>query len=269
MARLVRKIQAFDELFLMTTAVEGSLAALGWSCALLFLIQMMLALVLNQILFDEYLKDDTTSEAERRLVYEYFGTFTRAMLSMFELTLANFPPICRLLGERVSEWFVAFCLFHKLTVGFAVVGIINGVFMQETFKVAAMDDVNMVRQKTRQVDQHKSKMFKLFKEADKSGDGLVDYDEFQDVMGDPGIQIWLASMDMEAEDVGELFQLIDHNNDARLSPEELFAGIARLKGNARSLDINLMRRDLRKLIPPRSPPEWSPRGDDGTKVGVF
>ena len=27
------------------------------------------------------------------------------------------------------------CLIHKLTMGFAVVGVINGVLMQETFKV--------------------------------------------------------------------------------------------------------------------------------------
>lgn len=31
------------------------------------------------------------------------------------------------------------CLIHKLTMGFAVVGVINGVLMQETFKVGHGD----------------------------------------------------------------------------------------------------------------------------------
>ena len=36
---------------------------------------------------------------------------------------------------------------YKLVVGFAAVGIINAVFIQETFKVAASDDTVMMRQK--------------------------------------------------------------------------------------------------------------------------
>ena len=36
---------------------------------------------------------------------------------------------------------------YKLVIGFAAVGIINAVFMQETFKVAASDDKLMMRQK--------------------------------------------------------------------------------------------------------------------------
>lgn len=33
-----------------------------------------------------------------------------------------------------EEFWMPVCLFHKLTMGFAVVGVINGVLMQETFK---------------------------------------------------------------------------------------------------------------------------------------
>ena len=102
--------------------------------------------------------------------------------SLFELTLANWPPVCRLLveeaggvafrkgalgdrsgivaGQRncsflefrkspnnpprnfskcarqlsrdmseVSEWWLVACLLHKLTMGFAVIGVINAVLM--------------------------------------------------------------------------------------------------------------------------------------------
>lgn len=40
------------------------------------------------------------------LVYTYFGTFSRSLLTMFEITLANWPPVCRALTENVTEpWF--------------------------------------------------------------------------------------------------------------------------------------------------------------------
>merc|ERR1711865_467181 len=81
----------------------------------------------------------------RRELYKYFGSFSRCLLSMFELTLANWPPVTRLLQEEVSEWFMPICLIHKLTIGFAVVGVINGVILQETFKVASTDGMIMMR----------------------------------------------------------------------------------------------------------------------------
>eukprot|EP00971_Amphidinium_carterae_P219129 4349964-Amphidinium_carterae.2 len=56
-----------------------------------------------QILVETYLKEEDKPIEERLEVYLYFGTFSRALLSMFELTMANWPPICRLLMENVSE----------------------------------------------------------------------------------------------------------------------------------------------------------------------
>lgn len=46
-----------------------------------------------------------------------------------------------------KEYYAIFSVAYKLIIGFAAVGIINAVFMQETFKVAASDDKLMMRQK--------------------------------------------------------------------------------------------------------------------------
>ncbi|CAE7232127.1 Scn11a, partial [Symbiodinium pilosum] len=64
----------------------------------------------------------------------------------------------------VSEWWILPCLLHKLTVGFAVIGVINAVLMQETFKVAYLDDTVMVREKMRAMRAHVAKMSELFHE---------------------------------------------------------------------------------------------------------
>merc|ERR1711920_581677 len=90
--RLVKTIQSFDSLYLMTTALAGSLQVLTWACVLLILVQAGISLFLNQML-ENYFNNDSKPESERREVYEYCGTFSRTMLSMFELTLANWPPV--------------------------------------------------------------------------------------------------------------------------------------------------------------------------------
>jgi len=246
--RLVRLIKTFDSLYLMTTALKGSALILTWACVLLLVLQILLALLLNQILYTVYFPSEDYPLAERLELFEYFGTFTRSMLSMFEITLGNWPPVCRLLSEKVSEWFMLLCVLHKLVIGFAVVGVINGVFIQETFKVASSDNQIMMRQKERSSNLHEMKMRQLFLEADNDQDGLVSREEWRALVSHPAVQLWLGSMDLDAADGDGLYDLIlDADKDGDLTMDELIRGVARLKGQARSYDLQMLLRQVNFL----------------------
>jgi len=159
------------------------------------------------------------------------------MLSMFEITLGNWPPIARLLCEEVSEWFTLLCLVHKLTLGFAVLGVINGVILQETFKVAQTDDIIMLRHKKKATQAMKAKMDKLFQAMDSDNDGKVTEMEFLQMCEYPDVKIWLSSLDIETDDLPTLFQLCDINHNGNLSLEEVVTRLPRIKGSARSIDV--------------------------------
>eukprot|EP00434_Breviolum_minutum_P006944 symbB.v1.2.006130.t1/scaffold365.1/size219215/5 len=135
---------------------------------------------------------------------------------------------------------MVFCIMHKLTVGFAVIGVINGVLMQETFKVAQADDLVMLRTRQKAVATHVDKMRQFFEEADTSRDGRIDFEEFQAIMQNKEVKIWLSAMELDVRDVRQLFDLLDRtgDSDGTLSAEELVMGIAKLRGPARSIDIN-------------------------------
>lgn len=252
--RLVRRIQEFDALFLMTTAIRSSVTVLGWTMALLFICQLLFALVVQQILFGFYFDPNAANQEAQLRVYEYFGTFTRSLLSLFELTLANWPPVCRLLVEEVSEWWLLMCLLHKLTMGFAVIGVINAVLMQETFKVAYLDDTVMVREKMRTMRAHVAKMSELFHEADTSGDGKLDFEEFKQILKKHEVKVWLSAMELDVSNVKELFTMLDTGGDGRLSADELVQGVSRLRGSGRAQDVRKilemseqMKHDLHEL----------------------
>merc|ERR1712093_28226 len=101
------------------------------------------------------------------------------MLSMFELSLANFPPIVWVLSEKITSWLIFFCLVHKLTVGFAVIGVINSVFIQETFKVANQDNYILKRQRERSDANFAEKMKLLFHhKADDATATVLSLSEF-------------------------------------------------------------------------------------------
>jgi len=233
--RLVKTIQGFDALYIMTTAMLGSTVCLFWSFMLLMTVQVMIAFFLNESL-EIYFTDPSKPISEKLEVFEYFGTTARVMLTMFELTLANWPVAARILQENVTEYYSIFSVAYKLIVGFAAVGIINGVFMQETFKVAASDDKLMMRQKERDRSLHTRKMKTLFEAADESGDGFIDRSEFVEIMTIPEVRTWLAAQELPVNDPHILFNLLD-DGDAELTAEELVKGVERLKGTAKGIDL--------------------------------
>jgi len=248
--RLVKTIEAFDSLYVMTTAIRGSSSILVWAIVLLVIVQMMIALLLQHIL-ESYVEDTSVSEDQRLLVFKYYGTFARTMLTMFEITLGNWMPPCRALVENVSEWFMLFSLVHKLVIGFSVVSVITGVFIQETFKVATTDDTIMMIQKERASLVHRRKMEALFRLADISSDGFVETGGFAAVISAPWVRRWLSAMDLEA-DAGVLLRLVgDKVQDGRISAAELLECLTRLKGSARSVDLLALsheQREHRRLI---------------------
>jgi len=229
----------------MTTAIKGSLGALMFSSMLLITILTLFAMVLTNVLRAAYLGENSPLEPEKQQeLFRYFGTYSRSMLSMFELALANWPTVTRFMVEELHECFGPICVVWKLSIGFAVVGVINGVFIRETFSVAESDEFIMIRSRMRQVLQHKDRMRRLFQLADRDKDGVLGHEEFRRVFEKPAIKAWLEAMDLRCDDADTLFALIAGSMDGVISEEELIRGIAQLKGPARNVDLLTLVRGL-------------------------
>eukprot|EP00439_Symbiodinium_sp_Y106_P079711 s768_g18.t1 len=209
LVRLIRKVKGFDSLYIMVTSIKASFSALLWM-----------------------------------EVFAYYGTFTRCSLTLLELTLANWVPASRILTEYVSEYYTIFVLAFQASMGFSVVKVIMGVFLQNTFAVAANDDVIMMNAKDRALQTHKQKMklgyhdsilvAVLFEAADDNGDGRLDRQEFQDILEDPIVARWLSAMGFDTSDI---FDLLCANDAGDLSAEEMIHGVEKLSGPASSLNM--------------------------------
>merc|ERR1719223_1439003 len=151
---------------------------------------LMLCALVIQAVCESYLDRETAKDG-RELVFMYYGTFSRSFLTMFELTMGNWMPPCRALVENVSEWFMFFFILHKLIIGFSVLAVVNGVFMQETFKTANSDDHIMLLHRERATRIHTKKMNALFDHLDIDGDGQISLDEFKCVVDDIAVRRWL------------------------------------------------------------------------------
>jgi hypothetical protein len=235
--KVIKHLKGFDSLHLLVATLQGSVHILFWSCVLLVCIQFLISFAMFFVLSDLYLDNDAYDMEGRVKVFEYFGTFSRTVLTMFELSLANWPPVCRLLTEHISEWFMLFFIAYKLTMGFAVINVVNGVFMQETFKVASSDDSIIIRQKQRDVELYSRKIEKLFLAADADHKGIINFEEFLHVVEDKEISLWMSSLDLPVRDPKTLFELLDENKTGFLATDGFIRGVLRLRGGAKTFDI--------------------------------
>lgn len=71
--------------------------------------------------------------------------------------------------------------------------------------------------------------------------------EWMELLADPRVKLWLASMELDASDAFNLFTLIDNSHDGQLSLDELTTGVAKLKGSARSIDLLTLMREHSEL----------------------
>ncbi len=79
-------------------SIVSSVGALGWSMALLAIIQIIASIFMAQVLAD-FMLDDAQPLEPRVFVFKHFGSWTNAMLTMFEITLA--PGAWGHIGRRL------------------------------------------------------------------------------------------------------------------------------------------------------------------------
>lgn len=246
LVRLVRVVRGFDSLIVMTTALQESANGLFWVAVIMLVVELMFALLLNQVLVT-MVSQTSYSKQEEKVLFEYFGTFPRSMLTMFQVTLGTWVPVARILQEVVGPVMNTFTILHKVTIGFACIGVINGVFMQETLRVAQSDDVIMMRDVARRDRLHADKMKAFFDLADQSGDTMISRKKWKDVMASPSTKQWFAAQGLSIRDPDEVFTLLDADRSETMTIDELIVGVAKLHGPARSLDLAILAEQQRQL----------------------
>ncbi|CAE7346178.1 SCN11A [Symbiodinium natans] len=213
--RVVSMTSVLASLQLLVKCLGSSRDMLFWSFCLLTFVQCVAGMILSTLTID-FIKDESKSADVRSAVFLYYGTFSRTTLSMFEILFANWSPCCRILVENVSEWFSVFFLLYRCVLGFAILNVVNSVFVQQTMKTASSDEELAFKQKQRDADLYTKKVRKLFQTMDSSGDGAINLEEFAKLVQSPKLRFWMSQLELEYHDLLSLFEFLD-NGDGQIT----------------------------------------------------
>jgi len=249
--KVIRILKIFSKLRVLISTVASSALALFWSMFLLLLLIFISSIFLCQLLQPSLLESvetGTMPEAERAFIYEYYGTPPRAFLTMFEVTIGGegmsfFRPIIKYVHWSYSFFFGGYVSI----VVFAIICIIQALFLKDTLDMAANDAEMMVQEQLQNKKRYSQLLGQLFVAADTSGDGLVTLEEFENVINNPKVHTFLQVLELDISEVKSLFYMLD-NGDGSISYQEFINGVMRLKGQARSMDVIAVMTDCRKII---------------------
>jgi Ca2+-binding EF-hand superfamily protein len=137
---------------------------------------------------------------------------------------------------------------YRCIAGFAVLNVINAVFIQQTLKMAQQDHDIMLEQKDRAATQYRKELLMMFKKLDISGDGYVSFDELQySIEVEPTMQSWMAALEIGTDDLEALFKLFDVNGDGYIAYDECVAAASKVKGAAKSVDMVTMMAQVKQM----------------------
>merc|ERR1712060_68056 len=146
--------------------IVASVLALFWSMLIMFIFQLMTAILLCQTLRDFIV--DPTAEMEMRLwANQHYGDGLKALYTVFELTFSGcWPNYARPVIERV----------HPLYVIFAMTRIVSAMFLKETLQQASHAAEMMVKEKAHDTKVIMANLRALFMAADTNRDGQLTQD---------------------------------------------------------------------------------------------
>merc|ERR1712217_833739 len=111
-------------------------------------------------------------------------------------------------------------VLYITSVVFASFRIITALFLKDAMTVAANDPEMMVKERLAQRESYLHKLLDFFEAADTNGDGRVSVQEFHEILQNERIKVWLSTLEIDATEAQELFDLLVTDGQGSLSENE-------------------------------------------------
>jgi len=206
------------------------------------LLMYVFSLIITQAVTENMqnkLASEYVSPANQKALKLYYGGIFQSMFSMFEALFGgqDWDVLVRPLMEEISPLMALVFLFY---IGFGVLAMMNvvtGVFVENVLECTKKSKdiilINNVRE--------------LFANIDGGLHGFMSWEVFASKVETDEMQEAFKAINIDASEAQGLFNLLDLDGSRKVNAQEFLAGILRLRGPAKALDLAVLMREIKHI----------------------
>jgi len=239
--RLSRVMKLLPSLRIILLSILDSMIALLW-CFLFVGFMMYIFAVLVLYGVSEHFRQDTYLDQKMEAeLQQWWGGIYRSIVTLFMsisggCDWADAVSPLRSLGVTYELLF----LLYIFLMSFGVLNILMGAFVATAQQIAASDPDTAAKYAHTQVESYIHRIKGFFKQADVDHTGTLSWNEFRRQLLKPKVQRYFRALDLDVSQAHVLFDLLDTDGSGSVSVAEFVDGCVRLRGQARSIDMNRM-----------------------------
>jgi len=235
--RLVGTVRMAEDLQLLINCLLLSLKQFLWSVLLLLLAIYVMAVYVTQAASAYRMEQPTGTYAEQ--ITRWWGSMPQSILSLFQGITGgiDWHQIAEPLMKGISPWFGLLFVFFMAFCILALLNVITGTFV-ETMSQQAKD----LHLRGRIIQARR-----LFREIDTDASGFISPDEILEHTSNPAVQEFFETIDVHPSEAKNLLEVIDLDGNGKINFEEFLEGSLRLNGAAKSSDLVLLAREVKRF----------------------
>merc|ERR1740121_2042188 len=259
---MIRVVRAIQSLRIMIFAIIKSLDVLFWVLMVIVFFQYIFAMVFmhGALSYITSYTDgsgvvlnavDAWAHPGAHLDYLKFrwGSIEQSFVTLFESITGgvNWGEVYYSL-EKIGGVYGIFFIFYIYMMMFLVLNVVIGTVVDVTSSVAAKDRDRMVEDEMKALTEYASDIKDFFSQADADCSGMLSWEEFRAHLDDNRVKAYFQTLDLDIRRANMLFKLLDSNDAGEVGIEAFVDGCLRLRGQASSLDLNLVIYQLESII---------------------
>jgi len=242
LARLSRVIKQFGALRLVLYAILDSMSSLFWCFVVIGLAIYIFAVLFVSAAAEHFVSvggaamDDTS-----QLLRESYGGLAKTTVTLFKVISGGIDWGDAMLPvEQIHPLYVPVFIFYVFVMHFGVLNVVIGTFVATATEIASKDREALVKYELRQWQVYTERIKTFFQEADEDKSGTLSWEEFRSRLEDQKVRAYFQTLDLDVSQAHVLFELLDADGSNSVTIDEFLDGCMRLKGQAKSIDLNML-----------------------------
>lgn len=235
--RVVRVMRAFQELRVIMQALQGAISTTLWSMVMLGAVTFIFAISFMQAVCSHIGR----AEVDEELVASFrthWGTLATAMETLFAASTGglHWQSLGGPLFAIGPSYYMILLIYMSFTL-FAMLNVITGLGVQVAMSVCQKDYEAVVHEIAEANEATVARLRHMFNATDGDGDTSVSWDELAVALKRKEVIGFLSALDIEPLDAERLFRMLQRGGQSVVPVPELIAGLMKIKGNAKSVDM--------------------------------